>query len=228
MNPRIANAVPTRALCCLALLGLAGGCLFVSQARAAGDMASGHEAHSSMMHMEMPSPPLQNTVAQYRVPDVTLIREDGTKVNLKDEIGDGKPVILNFIFTSCTTVCPVLSRTMSMVQSRLGAEADKVHLVSISIDPEQDTPARLATYAKRYHAGPSWHFYTGTLAASITTQKAFNAYRGDKMDHEPATYLRLAPGQPWLRMGGFATADNIVRVYHRMLAGESTVSASAE
>jgi protein SCO1/2 len=200
----------------LALGGLAGGALFIACPTLAmnGESPDPHAQHPMMM--QMPSPPLQNSVADYIVPNVTMIREDGTKVNLRDEINDGKPVILNFIFTSCTTVCPVLSRTMSMVQTRLGPDANKVHLVSISIDPEQDTPARLAEYAKRYHAGPDWHFYTGTLAASVTVQKAFDAYRGDKMDHAPATYLRRASGRQWLRMGGFATADEVVQEYRRM------------
>lgn len=200
----------------LAIGGLVGGVLLISCPVLAmgGESPDLHAQHPMMM--QMPSLPLHNSVADYIVPSVTMIREDGTKVNLKDEINDGKPVIMNFIFTSCTTVCPVLSRTMSMVQARLGSDADKVHLVSISIDPEQDTPSRLAAYAKRYHAGPDWHFYTGTLAASVTVQKAFDAYRGDKMDHEPATYLRRAPGRQWLRMDGFATADEVIQEYRQM------------
>jgi protein SCO1/2 len=86
-----------------------------------------------------------------------------------------------------------------------------VHIISISIDPEQDTPDRLAAYAKRYSAGPEWRHYTGTTEAIIATARAFNAYRGDKMSHTPLTLLRKASGNQWVRFDGFATADELLR-----------------
>jgi len=52
-------------------------------------------------------------------------------------------VLLNFIFTTCSSICPLMSRTLEEFQRKLGSEAARVHLMSISIDPEQDTPARL-------------------------------------------------------------------------------------
>lgn len=177
------------------------------------DMSGPHAQHHMMMNMKRT---VVKSEVNYRIPEVSFIREDGAKVSLKSVIDDGKPVFLNFIFTTCTTVCPVLSRTFSMVQQQLGPEAGKVHLVSISIDPEQDTPARLAAYAKRFGAGPAWHFYTGTSEASIVVQKAFGTYRGDKMDHEPAIFIRMRPGQPWIRFDGFATAEEVVQEYQQL------------
>jgi protein SCO1 len=85
-----------------------------------------------------------------------------------------------------------------------------VHIVSISIDPEYDTPARLHAYAARFGAGPAWRHYGGTLAASLAAQRAFGAYRGDKMDHAPVTLVRRAPGAPWTRFDGYATADQLL------------------
>jgi len=157
------------------------------------------------------------STSDYKMPDVSLVRTDGKKVSLAKEIDDGKPVILNFIYTSCTTVCPVMSQTFAGVQDRLGTELDNVHMVSISIDPEHDTPQRLKEYEKRYNVRRQWDFYTGTIEASIATQKAFDAYRGDKMNHLPVIFIRSAPGQPWVRMEGFASPDDIAREY-RMLA----------
>jgi protein SCO1/2 len=100
------------------------------------------------------------------------------------------------------------------LQSELGSERDKVHLVSVSIDPEHDTPARLTAYAKQYQAGPGWQHYTGTVAASIATQRAFDVYRGDKMNHSPVTLFRPAPGKPWVRIEGFVTASELLSTYH--------------
>jgi protein SCO1/2 len=125
-------------------------------------------------------------------------------------LNDGRPVVLSFIYTSCTSVCPLISHTLSQLQSKLGDNAGRVHLVSITIDPEQDSAARLREYAKTFNAGPAWQHYTGTLAASQTVQRAFDVYRGNKMDHAPATLIRTAPGAQWTRIEGFATADQLL------------------
>jgi len=151
------------------------------------------------------------SIAAYTVPLVELVRDDGKVVRLADELADSRPVVLNFIYTTCNGICPMLSQTFSFLQSKLGAQRDRVCLVSISIDPEQDTPRRLAAYAKRFHAGPEWHHYTGTLAASVLVQQAFGVYRGDKMSHTPVTLLRPALGMPWVRFDGYATADELMR-----------------
>jgi len=155
------------------------------------------------------APSLSRSVIQYQTPDVKLVREDGRSVALRTEIDDGRPVVLAFIYTSCTTVCPLISHTLSELQTRLGADRDRVHLMSITIDPEQDTPARLRDYAKSFNAGPEWQHYTGTLAASQATQRAFDVYRGDKMSHSPATFVRNAPGESWVRLDGFTTAEQL-------------------
>jgi protein SCO1 len=154
----------------------------------------------------------------YEPPAVSLVRADGKSVSFPRELDDGRPVLLNFIFTTCSSVCPLTSRTLEEFQRKLGAEAAKLHMMSISIDPEQDTPARLREYARKFHAGPEWHYYTGTVAASIAAQKAFDVYRGEKMSHTPVTLMRSAPGKPWLRIEGFVTPDELVDDYQKLLA----------
>jgi protein SCO1/2 len=156
--------------------------------------------------------------AELDLPKVDLVRDDGRKVSFPAEIDDGQPVVLNFIFTTCTTICPVTSQIFSQLQDRLGDRKDKVHLVSISIDPEQDTPPRLVAYAKKFHAGPQWHHYTGTVEASVALQRAFGAYRGDKMSHLPVTFLRAAPGKPWVRIDGFASASELANEFRVLVA----------
>jgi protein SCO1 len=157
-------------------------------------------------------------LTSYVVPQIKLVRDSGQTVALQQELDDGRPVIMNFIFTTCETTCPLSSATFSTFERKLGPERYKVHFVSISIDPEQDTPARLRAYAKKFSAGPEWQFYTGTVAASLAAQQAFGAYRGDKMSHAPLTLMRAAPGRPWLRIEGFATPEELLQHYHELLA----------
>jgi cytochrome oxidase Cu insertion factor (SCO1/SenC/PrrC family) len=158
------------------------------------------------------------STASLTLPSVSLLRDDGKAVSFPHEIDDGKPVVLNFIFTSCASICPVMSQIFSQLQDRLGTERGKVHMASISIDPEHDRPARLSEYAKRFHAGPQWHYYTGTEQASLAVQRAFEAYRGDKMDHTPVTFLRARPGGPWVRFDGYASPDDLASEVRSMLA----------
>jgi protein SCO1/2 len=186
-------------------VGPAAVCAFAEEVN---DMHAHHHFTSAMMR----------TTADYALPPVSLIRDDGKTVLLPDELNDGRPVILTFIYTSCTTVCPVISQTLSQIQSALGRDRDKVHMVSISIDPEEDTPARLREYARKFDAGPEWQHYTGTAAASIATQRAFNVYRGDKMRHTPVVLIRGMPGKPWLRFDGFATAPELLSAYRELVA----------
>ena len=164
-----------------------------------------------------PSGPTRS-MREYSVPALTLVRDDGKAVSLPDEMNDGRPVLLNFIFTTCTSICPLMSSTFAQFERRLGADADKVHLMSISIDPEQDTPPRLREYARKFHAGPEWQHYSGTLAASVAAQRAFDVYRGSKMSHNAVTLMRAAPGKPWLRIEGLVTPDDLVRDYRELLA----------
>lgn len=177
------------------------------------DHGQHHDHHSH--HMAM-AEKVQRNEAAYAVPAVKLVRQDGAAVAFPQAIDDGRPVLLNFIYTSCTAICPMTSQVFSKVQEKLAATHEKANLVSISIDPEYDTPARLAAYAKRFGAGNDWRFYTGTQAASVAVQKAFDAYRGDKMNHAPTTYLRAAPHKPWVRIDGFASPDELVREYRRL------------
>jgi protein SCO1/2 len=157
---------------------------------------SGNEAHRSEM--------------QVSTPEVRLLRADGKTVAFADELDDGRPVVMNFIYTSCTTICPLTSQIFEQFQKSLGAKSAAIHLVSVSIDPEQDTPAHLREYAAQFDAAPGWDHYTGTLAASQTVQRAFNAYRGDKMSHIPLTLMRAAPGKPWVRFDGFVSAEQML------------------
>ena len=63
-------------------------------------------------------------------------------------------------------------------------------MISITIDPDYDTPEQLMKYAKKFKAGDQWQFYTGTYNDVVTVEKAFDIFRGSKMNHEPITLIR--------------------------------------
>lgn len=157
------------------------------------------------------------TTAGYVIPDVKLVDANGVEVALGRHLeSETKPILLNFIYTSCGAVCPVMSATFAQLQADLGAQRSSVRMMSISIDPEHDTPVALKAYARQYGAGPQWQMLTGSLADSVAVQRAFGVFRGDKMSHQPATFLRAGPKQPWVRLDGFASAAEILREYRQL------------
>jgi protein SCO1 len=165
---------------------------------------------------ESAAPEFSRSTGNYQLPDVEVSRQDGKKLSFIKELDDGRPVILNFVFASCSAICPMLSHIFKKVQDKLSKSGQKFHLVSISIDPENDTPAKLIDYAKKFEAGSNWDFYTGKLETSIAIQKAFNTYRGDKMNHSSVIFMRAAQGKSWLRLDGFVSPDEVVGEYNHL------------
>jgi protein SCO1/2 len=181
-------------------------------ADAAGDDPHAH--HRAMMDQKGYKRSLQT----YRLSDFKLMSKDGSETSLLAEIDSDKPVMVNFIFTTCTTICPIMTGTFAQVQSSLGPEAEEVRMVSFSIDPEYDTPERLRTYAEMFKAGDQWQFLTGDLDSIVAVQRSFNVYRGNKMSHQPVTLMRRSPADPWVRLDGIASAAEIVAEYRQMVA----------
>lgn len=163
-----------------------------------------HAQHRQQMNTGM-----TRSIQTYQIPDLQLVRADGVTVAMAGEFATDQPVIVSFIFTSCSAICPVLTATLAQTRQRLGPDAARVRIVSVSIDPEHDTPARLRAYARQFQADGDWHFYTGPRAAIVALQKAFNAYRGDKNNHAALALIRPAGQSHWVRLEGFASAAQL-------------------
>lgn len=159
----------------------------------------------------------QRSVRSYAIPDVVLADADGTPVRLRELLASDDPVMLNFIFTTCAAICPVMVRVFADVPARLGGQAKNLRMISISIDPDNDTPAQLRSFAKNLAAGQRWKFLTGRVQDIKTVQMAFDSYRGDKMNHEPLTLMRHASAKTWVRIDGFANPDELVREYRKAM-----------
>jgi len=198
----------------LLLNGFIGLTFMLSTSTAIGTEQDPHAHHKLMMKQ----PGYTSSIHTYVIPELYLNDTNNTKVSLQEILGGDGPVMLNFIFTTCTTICPILSATFSQVQRELGNEAKNVRMISITIDPEQDTPERLKEYAGRFKAESGWLFLTGSIDNIIATQKAFDAYRGDKMNHVPLTFLRSTQDGSWVRLEGFASAGEVVAEYRQHLS----------
>jgi cytochrome oxidase Cu insertion factor (SCO1/SenC/PrrC family) len=113
-------------------------------------------------------------------PNPTLITQDGEKVRFFDDMIEGKVVAINFIFTSCEELCPLETAKLKKVAEILGDRVGKdIFFYSISIDPENDTPAVLKAYKKKFNVGPEWTFLTGNEADIIQLRKKLGLFLDD-------------------------------------------------
>lgn len=142
------------------------------------------------------------SVEDYTIPDVVLINQDGERVRLRSLLSGEQPVVVDFIYGTCTTICPVLSAGYANLQRRLGDDSRKVRLVSITIDPENDTPQVLKEYLTRYRAKPGWDFLTGSRADIDRVMTSFDAYFRNKMEHKPLNFIRSPREGKWIRLYG--------------------------
>ncbi|MCK5723930.1 MAG: SCO family protein [Gammaproteobacteria bacterium] len=170
-----------------------------------------HSHHMEMMMKKNKKFSLEEET--YNLSNIELITSTGSKTTLLKELDTTDPVILNFIFTTCTAICPIMSGTFSEVNKKLSK--NRVKMISISIDPEHDTPKALRAYAKRFNANDKWHFYTGEINNIINIQKSFSDYRGNKMNHAPSTYIRISKDSKWLKVNGFISSDELVKIYNK-------------
>jgi protein SCO1/2 len=152
---------------------------------------------------------------RYDVPPIQLTDQDGNRVDVS-QLGTTRPVAVNFIFTTCTTICPVMSASFLRLQQALGDEIGDLQMVSISIDPEYDTPGVLKSYADQFRAGPRWRFLTGDASDVTTTLKAFDALVGSKMNHKPFTLFKFPDDGRWVRVDGLVGAATLAEEYLRL------------
>ncbi|MEQ1564394.1 MAG: SCO family protein [Myxococcota bacterium] len=174
-------------------------------------------AAPEMCHSTAPSP-FTRSEHGYVVPDLALTDQGGHPVSMRAIAASDQPVALNFIFATCTTICPVMTATFSQVREELGADAARVKFVSITIDPEHDTPAVLAAYAERFEAPADWAFLTGASADVEQVLRAFDAWSGSKLAHQPITLLH-APGRDgWIRLEGLGGGAALAAEVRPLLA----------
>jgi protein SCO1/2 len=203
---------------------LTGGSAQAADAHSGHDMSQmkGHEGHAMPNavdphagHVVDTAAAVKRSMVDLKLTPTPLIRQNGTKTTLSKELEGNKPTVLAFFYTSCTTVCPVTSQILAGTQALLGKDLEGARIVSISIDPEYDTPERLSAYAKKFDAKPQWQHYTGTLQDSIAAQKVFGAYRGDKMNHVPLIFVNGGGKKSWVQLQGFPSAEQVVKEFRQ-------------
>jgi len=137
-------------------------------------------------------------------------------------------VVMDFVFTTCTTVCPVLSAIFARLQDRLGDRLDRgVQLVSVSLDPARDTSERIKAYAAKHGAGPHWRWLTGKQEDVEQVLKGLGAYTPNFSAHTPMVLVGDGRSGKWTRFNGFPELDRTVAQVDELLAARATSASAA-
>ncbi|MDR0279551.1 MAG: SCO family protein [Paucimonas sp.] len=191
----------------LLTLGLLAVAITQAQAHSAGEHA-GHD---------MPAAAASAQETSVRFANVALTDQDGQEVHLERDLVSDRIVVMSFIYTSCTTVCPVVSSILGKVQKQLGERVGReVQLVSLSIDPQRDDARRLNDYARTFQNGPGWSWLTGTPSAVTETLKGLGSFSGDLGSHAPLILVGDGNSRHWTRYYGFTDPAVLIREVDRL------------
>jgi protein SCO1 len=157
------------------------------------------------------------------LPEESLVDQDGNTVQLRALIGN-RPAVLNFIFTRCTTICTPLSATMAALQKETAqGQAIKPLMVSISLDPEYDTPQRLKAFGEKFHRQAGWSLLTGSKEQVDKVLSALGGAVSRKEAHSPEWLVGDGAKGRWKRLVGLGIRSTDLLATIRAL-GETEMS----
>lgn len=180
-----------------------------------------HEDHSA--HRAMTEKKPADTVERVRgltIPDVEVVTQDGERVRFYSDLVEDRVVAMNFVFTTCTTICPPMGAIFGQLEKKLGDRAGRdIHLISVSVDPTTDTPERLAQWAAKFGRTPGWTLVTGDKTTVDSLLKSLQVFSPDFEEHAPIVLLGNDARGEWTRAYGLAPPARMAEILDELAAG---------
>lgn len=170
------------------------------------------QEHHHHQHTAPPAPPPVARSLSFL--DLDVQTQDGETVHFYRDLVKGRVVVMNFVFTSCTTVCPTMGATFARVQKQLGDR--DVAMISVSIDPNNDTPERLTAWSRKLGAKPGWTLVTGKKPDISAILKALGLFTADPAAHSPVVLVVNDRENRWERVDGLASSSAIMAAIDRI------------
>ena len=159
-----------------------------------------------------PTPPgdVALSFSSAKIPNTRILDQNGKQLNFYNDLIKGKTVAINFIFTTCTTVCPPLTATFRKVQQTAVERGLDVKLVSVSVDPVVDTPERLRAFAEKFKVDQGWTFVTGDKGEIDSLLQSLGVAVTNKNDHTPMILIGNDSIDYWTRAYGLSSPSKLV------------------
>lgn len=169
----------------------------------------------------------EHQMEESKIPNVVLKNQFGEVVNIRELMAD-KLVAMNFIFTTCTTICPPMGANFVNLKERVQDHLDKdLVMISVSIDPVTDTPERLKAWSDKFNPGEGWTLLTGNRETVDHLLKSLKVFTPLIEDHAPILMVGRLNENDWLRTNGLASPDQLAKLINeRLEQSETTTQAS--
>lgn len=158
-------------------------------------------------------------------PNQPLVTHEGKSVRFYDDLVKGRVVIMNFMFTTCGSICPPMTQNLvkvqKLIQPLLGKQA---LMLSISVDPKADTPKALAEYAARYGVGPGWYFLTGKPADVDAVLAKLGNFDPDKDRHSGMLIIGSDPLRTFRKVFAMSDPKDIAKLVEDLVAATSAAT----
>ena len=143
-------------------------------------------------------------------PDTVLLTQDNKPVRFYSDLLKGKVVLINFLFTTCKGVCSPMTANLAKVQKYLGERVGRdVLLLSITVDPETDTPDVLKKYADSFKAQPGWYFLTGEKKNVDWVLYKLGGYVEDREKHSSVLIVGNEATGEWMKVHAMSNPTEI-------------------
>ena len=163
----------------------------------------------------------EESAAKKYFTDVVLVNQNGEKMRFYSDLLQGKVVIINSFFATCTGSCLPLNRNLEKLQTALGDRmGNDVYIISISVDPAVDTPEQLKAYAKKLNAGRGWYFLTGDKETVEFALKKIGHFVDNKQDHLNIFIIANERTGLWKKAFGLAKSDELMKVVDSVLTDQ--------
>jgi protein SCO1/2 len=174
--------------------------------------------HAAQNNSQLPTAQPEDSPAHKYFTDTPLVNQNGEQMRFYTDLLKGKVVIINSFFATCQGSCLPMNRNLEKVQEALGDRLGKdVNIISLSVDPGVDTPAKLKAYSKQLNARPGWYFLTGEKQNVDLVLKKLGQFVSDKQDHLNVFLIGNDRTGLWKKAFGLAPSAELVKIVDSVL-----------
>ena len=168
----------------------------------------------------------QSAPVALSVPDIEVVNQDGRHLRFNSQVVDGRIAIVTGFFTTCSSMCPITQEKLSQVAKLLGPRLGKdVVIVSVSVDAENDTPARMKDWGEKFHIGPGWTLLSGKRAEVDTLLKSLGLFVELQQRHQSALMIG-STASGWVRISSWTSSEKLARLAQSMLSAKPVANVS--
>src|ERR1051325_8734281 len=159
------------------------------------------------------------------VPDIEVVNQDGQHMRFNSQVIEGRIAIVTGFFTTCSSMCPITQEKLSQVAKLLGPRLGKdVVIVAVSVDAENDTPARMKDWAEKFHIGRGWTLLSGNRTQVDTLLKSLGLFVELRQRHQSALMIGSA-ATGWVRVSSWMASEKLAKLAETMSSAKPVATA---